>query len=112
MGAGQTIDQLRALGAVSRWTVELDLGDASPARERWVRSTACRAVAASLTQHRPGPVQLNIPLREPLTSASPAAPLTLGRPGARRGWRCARSSRWMRPPSMRWPSRSLAPAAA
>lgn len=81
VGAGQTIDQLRALGAVTRWTVELDLGEASAARERWARAIACRAVAASLTQGRPGPVQLNVPLREPLTSAEPARPLTDGRPG-------------------------------
>ncbi|MEH3054504.1 MAG: 2-succinyl-5-enolpyruvyl-6-hydroxy-3-cyclohexene-1-carboxylic-acid synthase [Patulibacter minatonensis] len=83
VGAGQTIDQLRALDAVTRWVVETDLSDATEARERWVRATACRAVAATLGPGRPGPVQVNLPLREPLTAPGPHAPLTTGRPGGR-----------------------------
>lgn len=78
-GAGQTIDQLRALDHVCRWVIEADLGDASAARERWVRSTTCRAVHATRGAGRPGPVQVNLPLREPLTHPEPAAPLTAGR---------------------------------
>ncbi|MFT4034804.1 MAG: 2-succinyl-5-enolpyruvyl-6-hydroxy-3-cyclohexene-1-carboxylic-acid synthase [Patulibacter sp.] len=80
VGAGQTIDQLRALDAVARWVVEADLSQASVVRERWVRATACRAVAASRGPGRPGPVQLNLPLREPLTAAGEQAALTGGRP--------------------------------
>lgn len=86
VGAGQTIDQLRVLDHVTRAVVELDLGAATPERERWLRATACRAVATTLgggsgDGGRPGPVQLNIPLREPLTAPGPHEPLTPGRPG-------------------------------
>ncbi len=39
VGAGQTIDQLRALDVVARWVIEADLSEATVERERWVRST-------------------------------------------------------------------------
>lgn len=81
VGAGQTIDQLRALDHVTRWVVEPDLGEATPERERWIRATACRAVIATTGPGRPGPVQLNLPMREPLTAPGVHAPLTPGRPG-------------------------------
>lgn len=68
LGAGQTIDQLRALDGVCRWVLEADLNEATAAREQWVRATACRAVAATQGSGRPGPVQINLPLREPLTT--------------------------------------------
>ncbi|MEN0012605.1 MAG: 2-succinyl-5-enolpyruvyl-6-hydroxy-3-cyclohexene-1-carboxylic-acid synthase [Solirubrobacteraceae bacterium] len=80
VGAGQTIDQLRALHGVCRWVVEADLNAASVERERWVRATVCRAVAATVGP-KPGPVQINLPLREPLTAPGPHGPLTAGRPG-------------------------------
>lgn len=79
VGAGQTIDQLRALDAVTRWVIEADLSEATEPRERWVRSTACRAVAATTGPGRPGPVQINLPLREPLTAPGPHRPMTDGR---------------------------------
>lgn len=79
VGAGQTIDQLRALDAVTRWVVETDLSEATVQRERWVRATACRAVEATRGPGRPGPVQVNLPLREPLTAPGVHAPLTAGR---------------------------------
>jgi 2-succinyl-5-enolpyruvyl-6-hydroxy-3-cyclohexene-1-carboxylate synthase len=81
VGAGQTIDQLRALDHVARWVVEADLGSATEARERWIRATACRLVATSTQPGRAGAVQLNLPLREPLTAPGPHAPLTPGRAG-------------------------------
>ncbi len=81
VGAGQTIDQLRAFDHVTRWVVEPDLGEASEERERWVRATACRAVAATGGPGRPGPVQLNLPMREPLTAPGVHQPLTSGREG-------------------------------
>jgi 2-succinyl-5-enolpyruvyl-6-hydroxy-3-cyclohexene-1-carboxylate synthase len=79
VGAGQTIDQLRALDAVTRWVIEADLSEASVERERWVRSAACRAVAATRGPGRPGPVQINVPLREPLTAPGAHVPLSPGR---------------------------------
>jgi 2-succinyl-5-enolpyruvyl-6-hydroxy-3-cyclohexene-1-carboxylate synthase len=79
VGAGQTIDQLRALSNVCRWVIEADLNEATEARERWVRATAGRAVATANQAPRPGPVQINVPLREPLTAPGRHAPLTRGR---------------------------------
>src|SRR5881398_2081603 len=36
-GAGQTIDQVKLYGSAAKWFVEVDLGEATPERERWVR---------------------------------------------------------------------------
>jgi 2-succinyl-5-enolpyruvyl-6-hydroxy-3-cyclohexene-1-carboxylate synthase len=70
IGAGQTIDQLKIFGDAVRLFAELDLYEATAARMRWVRSLACRAVLTA-TGANPGPVHLNIPLREPLVSDAP-----------------------------------------
>jgi 2-succinyl-5-enolpyruvyl-6-hydroxy-3-cyclohexene-1-carboxylate synthase len=80
VGAGQTIDQLKIYGDAVKWFAELDLADSSPARQRWMRALACRAYWTAL-DGRPGPVHLNVPLREPLvlTQALPAG--DDGRPG-------------------------------
>ena len=66
VGAGQTIDQLRALDAITRWTVELDLSDATikaadlgllvhPAELELIRVLAAwpRTVAAAAVAHEP-----------------------------------------------------------
>jgi 2-succinyl-5-enolpyruvyl-6-hydroxy-3-cyclohexene-1-carboxylate synthase len=74
VGAGQTIDQVKLYGDAVRWFFELDLPDAAPERVRFVRSLACRAVAAAAGHGpvaRPGPVHLNVPLREPLVPGGP-----------------------------------------
>ncbi|MDQ3327470.1 MAG: 2-succinyl-5-enolpyruvyl-6-hydroxy-3-cyclohexene-1-carboxylic-acid synthase, partial [Chloroflexota bacterium] len=52
-------------GAHVRWFTELPVPDGSPDLERYVRVTACRAVAAALDSSA-GPVHLNFPFREPL----------------------------------------------
>jgi 2-succinyl-5-enolpyruvyl-6-hydroxy-3-cyclohexene-1-carboxylate synthase len=65
VGAGQTIDQLKLYGDAVKWFVELDTADATPERLRWIRQLACRAYWTAL-EGRPGPVHLNVPLREPL----------------------------------------------
>jgi 2-succinyl-5-enolpyruvyl-6-hydroxy-3-cyclohexene-1-carboxylate synthase len=65
VGAGQTIDQIKLYGAAAKWFVEVGTHDATPERVRWMRALACRAVWAAL-DGRPGPVHLNMPLREPL----------------------------------------------
>jgi 2-succinyl-5-enolpyruvyl-6-hydroxy-3-cyclohexene-1-carboxylate synthase len=80
VGAGQTIDQLKLYGSAVKWFAELDLADASPARQRWLRGLACRAYWTAL-DGRPGPVHLNVPLREPLVLSEPLAPADDGRPG-------------------------------
>ncbi|MEZ5124583.1 MAG: 2-succinyl-5-enolpyruvyl-6-hydroxy-3-cyclohexene-1-carboxylic-acid synthase, partial [Solirubrobacterales bacterium] len=82
-GAGQTIDQVKLYGGAVRWFVDFAPHEASPARLRWARSLACRvAWAASGATGRPGPVHVNVPLREPLVPDAPlpADPLP-GRPG-------------------------------
>jgi len=67
-GAGQAIDQLGIFGTHVRWFFELGTPEASSAALRHVRATACRAVAVACgdTGAPPGPVHLNVPLREPL----------------------------------------------
>ena len=69
-GAGQAIDQVKLYGDVVKWFVEVDVGEATPERLRWVRALACRAVWTAL-ERRAGPVQLNVPLREPLVLDEP-----------------------------------------
>ncbi|MFL5867186.1 MAG: 2-succinyl-5-enolpyruvyl-6-hydroxy-3-cyclohexene-1-carboxylic-acid synthase, partial [Thermoleophilaceae bacterium] len=65
VGAGQAIDQQRLYGSAAKWFVEV--GNHEPGRDSAVhhRALACRAwwTAAG---GRPGPVQLNFPLRDPL----------------------------------------------
>ncbi len=84
VGAGQTIDQVKLYGTSARWFVDLGIHEASAERLRWARSLACRvAQAAAGGGGRPGPVHVNVPLREPLV---PDAPLPAddplpGRPG-------------------------------
>ena len=81
VGAGQAIDQLKLFGDAVRWFFELDLADASEARLRWIRSLACRAYWTA-GGPRPGPVHLNVPLREPLVVRElPAVTGGGGRPG-------------------------------
>ena len=82
VGAGQTIDQLKLYGDAVKWFVELDVAEASPERLRWIRQLACRAYLTAL-QGRPGPVHLNVPMREPLVLSEPLPDDTSGRPGVR-----------------------------
>ncbi len=84
-GAGQTIDQVKLYGSAVRWFVDLGLHEATPARLRWARALGCRiAWAATGGAGRPGPVHVNVPLREPLVldAPLPADPLP-GRSGGR-----------------------------
>ena len=64
-GAGQAIDQLKLYGSAAKWFVEV--GNHEPGRAAAVfhRALACRAWATA-AGGRPGPVHLNLPLREPL----------------------------------------------
>jgi len=84
VGAGQTIDQIKLYGAAAKWFVEVGTHDATPERVRWMRALACRAAWTAL-DGRPGPVHLNLPLREPLVldgplPADPAPGRADGRP--------------------------------
>lgn len=65
VGAGQAIDQIKIFGDYVRWFNEagaLPLDEASLVHHR---ALGCRAVAEA-TAVRPGPVHINLPLREPL----------------------------------------------
>ncbi len=88
IGANQTTTQLGLYGGAVRWTHEVGHDDAG-----YLRGVVGRAVAEA-TRPWPGPVHLNIPLREPLlddatTTPSPAeadapaqaTPRTAGSPG-------------------------------
>jgi 2-succinyl-5-enolpyruvyl-6-hydroxy-3-cyclohexene-1-carboxylate synthase len=79
VGAGQTIDQLKLYGDAVKWFVELDVADASAERLRWIRALACRAFWTAI-DGRPGPVHLNVPLREPLVLEQALPPGDRGRP--------------------------------
>jgi 2-succinyl-5-enolpyruvyl-6-hydroxy-3-cyclohexene-1-carboxylate synthase len=81
-GAGQTIDQIKLYGDAVKWFVELGTHDATPERLRWIRTLACRAYWTAL-QGRPGPVHLNVALREPLVLAEALPAEEGGRPGGR-----------------------------
>ncbi|MDO9408138.1 2-succinyl-5-enolpyruvyl-6-hydroxy-3-cyclohexene-1-carboxylic-acid synthase [Patulibacter sp.] len=68
VGAGQTIDQLAPFGSILRWQHEAAIDTATPATVRYARTLAARALhaAAGDGSTAVGPVQLNLPLREPL----------------------------------------------
>jgi 2-succinyl-5-enolpyruvyl-6-hydroxy-3-cyclohexene-1-carboxylate synthase len=67
-GANQTIDQLKLYGTAVRWFCEAGVPEARPGQVTYWRSLACRAWACASggLGGFPGPVQVNIPLREPL----------------------------------------------
>jgi 2-succinyl-5-enolpyruvyl-6-hydroxy-3-cyclohexene-1-carboxylate synthase len=64
-GANQTMEQNLFFGAHVRAFHALPAADASPSMLRWLRHLAARAVDQSCWP-LPGPVHLNVPLREPL----------------------------------------------
>lgn len=84
VGAGQTIDQIELFGRAAKQFVEVGVvGEATPARLRWMRALACRAVWTA-QDGRPGVVHLNFPLREPLVLDGPLPDDPVpGRPGGR-----------------------------
>ena len=67
-GANQAIDQLKLYGAAARWFCEAGVPEARPGMVGYWRSLACRAWATASGEAGgfPGPVHVNIPLREPL----------------------------------------------
>jgi 2-succinyl-5-enolpyruvyl-6-hydroxy-3-cyclohexene-1-carboxylate synthase len=71
VGAGQTVDQQRLFGGFARWFVDLGVpGPAAPLRR--LRGLVAQAVDAAVGAS-PGPVQINVPMREPLWSPGVSA---------------------------------------
>ncbi len=94
-GANQTIEQPGLYGHAVRFATELGVPEPLPGSVRVWRATAARlwAEATGGTGGRPGPVHLNLPLRDPLVTAGWAAPFPEpleGRPG-RRPWVASRA---------------------
>ncbi len=65
VGAGQAIDQVKIFGSAAKWFVEVGSHEAGRATAVHHRALACRAFWTALGD-RPGPVHLNLALREPL----------------------------------------------
>lgn len=63
--AGQTIDQVKFFGGYVRKQVELSIAEANLKQLRYLRQTVAHCVDLSLAPDR-GPVQLNVPFRDPL----------------------------------------------
>jgi 2-succinyl-5-enolpyruvyl-6-hydroxy-3-cyclohexene-1-carboxylate synthase len=70
-GAGQTIDQVKLYGDALRWAFDAPVPDDRPGAGGMWRSLAARAIAEA-TGPPAGPVQLNLPLREPLVPTGEA----------------------------------------
>ena len=95
-GANQTVDQLKLYGNAVRWFCEVGVPEAREGMNAYWRSLACRAwaCAAGGAGAAPGPVHLNLPLREPLVpdaadgageDPGEARPAAAG-PGGAAGW--------------------------
>ena len=67
-GANQTIDQVKLYGGAVRWFCETGVPEARAGMIAYWRSVACRAwaLAGGLAGGLPGPVHLNVALRDPL----------------------------------------------
>jgi 2-succinyl-5-enolpyruvyl-6-hydroxy-3-cyclohexene-1-carboxylate synthase len=86
VGAGQAIDQLKLYGDAVKWFCEVELPpDADQGSMRWIRQLACRAYWTA-SEGRPGPVHLNLPLREPLVLQQPLEPEVFARRADGRPW--------------------------
>jgi 2-succinyl-5-enolpyruvyl-6-hydroxy-3-cyclohexene-1-carboxylate synthase len=85
-GANQTIDQLKLYGAAVRWFCEAGVPEERPGQVAYWRSLACRAwaCASGALGGFPGPVHVNVPLREPLVPDPAPAGGSPGAAGA--GW--------------------------
>ncbi|HEY0933345.1 MAG TPA: 2-succinyl-5-enolpyruvyl-6-hydroxy-3-cyclohexene-1-carboxylic-acid synthase [Trebonia sp.] len=72
-GASQTIDQVKLYGSAVRWYAEAGVPERRPGMTGYWRSLACRAWAhaAGAPGTLPGPVHLNLPLRDPLVPDAP-----------------------------------------
>jgi 2-succinyl-5-enolpyruvyl-6-hydroxy-3-cyclohexene-1-carboxylate synthase len=85
-GANQAIDQRGLYGRAVRWDCEVGVPEDRPELNAHWRATACRAWAEAIgTGGPPGPVHLNLALREPLVAGNGPPPTSdlRGRPDGR-----------------------------
>lgn len=89
VGAGQTIDQSHLFGGAVRWFFEPEAPAGVEAASSTWRALAARAAIEAFGPP-PGPVHLNLPLREPLVPSGPPDPAeataTAAAPRPRRPW--------------------------
>ncbi|MCF6514410.1 2-succinyl-5-enolpyruvyl-6-hydroxy-3-cyclohexene-1-carboxylic-acid synthase, partial [Blastococcus sp. MG754427] len=97
-GANQTIEQAGLYGAAVRWAADVGVPEAGreEAQNRYWRSLVAKAltIASGTLSADPGPVHLNLALREPLLPGDEPAELIgpwAGRPGGR-PWTAAEPS--------------------
>jgi 2-succinyl-5-enolpyruvyl-6-hydroxy-3-cyclohexene-1-carboxylate synthase len=94
-GANQTLDQIKLYGAAVRWFDEVGVPESRPDSVAYWRATASHAVAAAAGGlGRPGPVHLNLALREPLvpTDDGTGFPFPLDGREAGRPWLVAETA--------------------
>ena len=105
-GANQAIDQLKLYGGAVRWFAEAGVPEARPGMNAYWRSLACHAWAAASGADGgfPGPVHLNLPLRDPLVPGLPDAggPAGPGIAAAGDGWPEPLAGRDGGAPWIRW----------
>ena len=112
-GANQTVEQAGLYGTAVRWAADVGVPEAGRAAEqnRYWRSLVAKAlaVAAGTLSGDPGPVQLNLSLRDPLLPGDDQAGLPepwAGRPGGA-PWTVARSAPRSAATGHRLPGRTL-----
>ncbi|SEL35534.1 2-succinyl-5-enolpyruvyl-6-hydroxy-3-cyclohexene-1-carboxylate synthase [Blastococcus sp. DSM 46786] len=112
-GANQTIEQAGLYGAAVRWAADVGVPEAGREEEqnRYWRSLAAKAltIASGTLSADPGPVHLNLALREPLMPDDEPAELTgpwAGRPG-NAPWTAAQPSPGFAATAHRLPPRTL-----
>ncbi|TWS23051.1 2-succinyl-5-enolpyruvyl-6-hydroxy-3-cyclohexene-1-carboxylic-acid synthase [Tsukamurella sputi] len=81
-GANQTVEQFGIFGTQVRASLSLGLAEPGLDRNSQWRSAVCRALSAARGARtgNAGPVQFDIPLREPLVPDDPSPEFTHGRP--------------------------------
>ncbi|MCF6745610.1 2-succinyl-5-enolpyruvyl-6-hydroxy-3-cyclohexene-1-carboxylic-acid synthase [Blastococcus sp. KM273128] len=100
-GANQTVEQAALYGAAVRWATDVGVPEAGreEAQNRYWRSLAAKALTIALgtLSSDPGPVHLNLALREPLLPDDEPGELTgpwAGRPGGRPWTEAEPSAGW------------------
>jgi len=75
-GANQAIDQVKLYGSAVRWFCEVGVPERKKGAVGYWRSVACQAwsLASGSAGALPGPVHLNLALRDPLTPDLPGVP--------------------------------------